>query len=492
MARRLSASVLDDLRDVATVPLYDRERVLPGIVHLGVGAFHRAHQAVLVDDCLNRGDLHWGIVAASLRSGDTKAALEPQDSLYTLALRDGAGERLRIIGAILRTLVAPEEPAELLAALTDAHVRIVTLTVTEKGYTTNLATGALVRDHPDIVHDLANPSSPRSVLGYLSRALLLRRKAGVAAFTLLSCDNLPSNGKTLHRALTEFATLVDVDLGRYIAEEVDCPSSMVDRIVPATTGDDKARISASLGVDDAWPVVAEPFFQWVIEDNFALGRPLWEQSGVEFVRDVAPFEHMKVRLLNGAHTAIAAIGQVAGFETVSETIAAPPVRNFLNHYWRQVAPTLDGMVDAAGYSDRLLKRFANPALNHRTAQIAGDASQKVPQRVLAPLAELIADKQDHHALVFAVAAWIRSCADKSESGASLPRNDPAFQAWKGKPAEDADSAATVAAFLDFSVVFDPAWASDRALVGDLTQALQNIRQYGILAALDRAFGERTD
>jgi fructuronate reductase len=263
---------------------------------------------------------------------------------------------------------------------------------------------------------------------------------------------------------------------------------MVDRIVPATTAEDKARISNILGVKDAWPVVAEPFFQWVVEDKFPLGRPQWQHSGVEFVSDVAPFERMKLRLLNGAHTAIAAIGQVAGFETVSETIAAPAVRSFLRHYWRQVALTLDGTVDPARYSERLMKRFANPALNHRTAQIASDASQKVPQRVLASLAELITDKKEHDALVYAVAAWIRSCADKNESGASLLRNDPAFHAWNGRPA-DADAAATVTAFLDFSVVFGRNRKSDPALVRELTTALQNIRQYGILAALDRAFGQ---
>ncbi|NTJ65912.1 mannitol dehydrogenase family protein [Agrobacterium rhizogenes] len=489
MSERLSSATLSKLPANVALPKYDRTTVTPGIVHLGVGAFHRAHQAVFTHDCLNAGETEWGIIAASLRSGDTQQALQPQDNLYCLSLRDGEGEQLRIIGALVKTIVAPEDPAALLHALTDPAIRIVTLTVTEKGYTANLAERTLLRDHADVVHDLANPARPRSVLGFLAEAISRRRDVGVAPFTLLSCDNLPSNGRTLLRVLTEFASLRSPDLGAFIASNVSSPSSMVDRIVPATTDEDRARIAAELGVEDAWPVMAEPFFQWVIEDRFATGRPQWQHSGVEFVEDVVPFEHMKLRMLNGSHTAIAAIGQIAGLETVSKAFGHPTVRNFIQRYWAQVSPTLDPAVDGKSYSDRLTSRFDNPSLRHRTLQIASDASQKVPQRILEPLRELIAAHRPHEALVYAVAAWIRSCADTNETGQPLTVNDAAFQTWSAKPDQTrTEVAAVIRQFLEFYTVFDPSWKENEHFIRALTAALQNIREHGIIAALDAKFG----
>ena len=235
MNQRLSLSVLGGLPDAVAVPAYVRAKVTPGIVHLGVGAFHRAHQAVFIDDCLGRGEVGWGIVAASLRSAETRDAMAPQDNLYTFCLRDGSKETLRIIGSILETIVAPENPNRLIDMLGDSRVRIVTLTVTEKGYLANLAAGTLLRDHPDIAHDLAQPSSPRSIYGFLVEAVRRRRNAGAVPLTLLSCDNLPSNGRMLRKLLVEFANLTDVELGAYIEDHVSCPCVMVDRIVPATS-----------------------------------------------------------------------------------------------------------------------------------------------------------------------------------------------------------------------------------------------------------------
>jgi fructuronate reductase len=259
---------------------------------------------------------------------------------------------------------------------------------------------------------------------------------------------------------------------------------MVDRIVPATTDMDRQSISQTLGVGDAWPVVAEPFFQWVIEDRFPLGRPHWERSGAEFVSEVAPFENMKLRLLNGAHSAIAAIGRIAGFDTVASAMSDPQIRGFVQTYWREAIPTLPAGVDGEGYVKRLVARFDNSALRHLTAQIASDASQKIPQRILAPLRELRAKGAACPAIVFAIAAWIRSCAGFDETGVPMPLCDPLFEAWSAKPVQAVASVdQTVRAFLSFASVFDDALAADVWFVTCLRESLADIRCLGVRDAI---------
>ena len=482
---RLNNTTLQALGPGIAQPEYDRAAVTPGIVHLGIGAFYRAHGAVAVDDCLADREAGWGIVSASLRSPATRDALAPQDGLYTLAIRDSDGERLRVIGSIKDVIVAPEAPEVLLGAMTDPRVKIVSMTVTEKGYAVDLGTGGLRGDHPDILHDLVAPDRPRSMLGFVAEALSRRRRAGVAPFTVLSCDNLPKNGRTLHRVLTEFAAARDRDLGRFVADEVACPSSMVDRIVPATTDGDRAAISAALGVEDAWPVLGEPFLQWVIEDRFPTGRPTLERGGAEFVADVEPFEHMKLRLLNGAHSTIAAIGRLAGYPTVAETIGDGTVRRFIDGYWDEVIPTLAiGAAEARAYTGRLLERFDNIALQHKTAQIASDASQKIPQRILAALRDRLAAGAPADALVLAVAAWIRSCGGTDDHGGALPLNDPTFQAWNGAPDQrSASSAEVIDAFLGLSSVFGPDLPANASFRAALQYAYDTIRRRGVIGAI---------
>ncbi|TPN17881.1 mannitol dehydrogenase family protein [Mesorhizobium sp. B2-3-3] len=425
---RLSGKTVQALPTAVATPSYDRARVVTGIVHLGVGAFHRAHQAAYVDDCLAAGETDWGITGVSLRSSDTRDALGPQDGLYTLAIRGSGEEQLRVIGSIGSILVAPEYPDAVLAALADPHTRIVTLTITEKAYL-RAAGGGLDTTHPDIVHDLANPREPRTAHGFLSEALACRLAAGIPPFTVLCCDNLPANGATLHRLLTEFATLRDAALGStgdaglfsHIADEVAFPSSMVDRIVPATTDADRARISGELGVEDAWPVMTEPFRQWVVEDRFPAGRPAWEKFGVTMVDDVRPFEDMKLRLLNGAHSAIAYLGLLSGHATVDRAFADPAIRSFVDALWAEAIPTLptDAGLDTSAYTAELAERFSNTALAHRTAQIANDGSQKLPQRIVASAIERLqaGAAPDHLALV--IAAWIAACEAR---GKTLPDN----------------------------------------------------------------------
>ncbi|MDX8441248.1 mannitol dehydrogenase family protein [Mesorhizobium australafricanum] len=471
MSGRLSNATVTNLPDEVSAPRYDRGAVTPGIVHLGVGAFHRAHQAAYVDACLTDGETDWGIVGVSPRSPDTRDALAPQDGLYTLAIRDSAGEQLEVVGSILSLLVAPEDPGAVLAALTDPRIRIVTLTITEKAYL-RAADGTLDSAHPDIAHDLANPASPKTAHGFLAEALARRRAAGTPPFTVLCCDNLPANGATLHRLLIEFAKLRDQRLIRkddgglacrgdaahanagdpplagYVADDVAFPSSMVDRIVPATTDADRARVAQQLGIEDAWPVMTEPFRQWVIEDRFPAGRPAWEKFGVTMVEDVRPFEDMKLRLLNGAHSGIAYLGLLSGHATVDRAFADPSIRQFVDRLWAEAIPTLpqDAGLDTSAYAAELAARFSNTALAHRTAQIANDGSQKLPQRIIASaLARIEAGLLPEH-LSLVVTAWIAACAAR---GRTLPEGhftdplDAALNDLFGRNLPTAEMAAAV-------------------------------------------------
>ncbi len=347
----------------------------------------------------------------------------PQDGLYTLAVR-GDGERLAVIGAIKRILVAPERPSALIAALADKAVAIVTLTVTEKAYCHDPATGTLDEAHPDIQHDLAHPEAPRSALGLLAAGLLRRRAEGVAPFTVLCCDNLPANGRTVHGLLAQFAGLRDPAFGAFVAAEVACPNTMVDRIVPATTEADRTQVAASLGMEDAWPVITEPFTQWVVEDRFPLGRPDWERAGVTMVRDVAPFEAMKLRMLNASHSALAYLGYLAGAETVADAMASPYMAAFAGRVMDEAAVTLPAGLDTESYKQSLLARFRNKSLRHRTWQIAMDGTQKLPQRILATLEARLGMGLPIETQALVIAGWMRFVTGLDEAGRPIEVRDP--------------------------------------------------------------------
>jgi fructuronate reductase len=345
-------------------------------------------------------------------------------------VRSGEGERLRVIGSVRRLLVAPADPGALLQAMTDPRVRIVSLTVTEKGYCHDPATGTLREDHPDIRADLAHPLQPRTAPGYIVEALRRRRADRSPPFTVLCCDNLPANGRTVARVIARFATLVDPDLGRFVENEVAFPSTMVDRIVPATTDSDRQAIAARLSVHDAWPVMTEPFSQWVIEDRFSAGRPRLEDAGAELVTDVAPYELMKLRLLNGSHSTLAYLGYLAGYETVSDVMADPAfarlVRGLMDEEVTPTLPVPPG-ADLEGYKRSLLERFANPALRHRTWQIAMDGSQKLPQRFLGTIRDRLDAGAPIPRLALGVAAWMRYVTGVDERGQPIDVRDPLSQ-----------------------------------------------------------------
>ncbi|WP_448188643.1 mannitol dehydrogenase family protein [Azospirillum sp. sgz301742] len=479
---RLHPAHLGSLPADVARPGYDRGALTTGIVHLGIGAFHRAHQAVYTDDALNRAFGPWGICGVSLRSPDTRDALAPQGGLYSVAVRGADAERLRVIGSVTEVLVAPEDRQAVLERLTRPAVRVVTLTVTEKGYCHDPATGALNEEQTGIRHDLANPHEPQTAPGFLVEALERRRRAGVAPFTVLSCDNLPSNGDTLAGILRRFATLRDPDLGRWVADAVACPNSMVDRIVPATTDDDRAAVARRLGCEDAWPVMTEPFTQWVIEDRFPTGRPAWELEGAELVADVHPYEFMKLRLLNGSHSILAYLGYLAGYQTVSEAIADPAYARLIRGLMDvEVTPTLTVPpgADLERYKAALLERFANPALKHRTWQIAMDGSQKLPQRLLGTIRDRLAAGAPIDRLALGVAAWMRYVTGRDERGQPIDVRDPLAARLAEIAARAGSDAGTLAAaFLSVRDIFGDDLPQNAAFHGAVTDALARLLSQG--------------
>lgn len=481
MTKRLNDTVLKDLPAAVRRPDYDRSRLETGIVHLGVGAFHRAHQAVYTDDVLAR-DPAWGIVAASLRSPDTFDALNPQNGLYTVSVRSQEGEALRVIGAITRIIVAPEAIDDLLAVMAHPRTRIVSLTVTEKGYCHDPATGALNEKHPDIVHDLANSHRPRSAPGFIVEALRRRQAAGIPPFTILTCDNLPSNGRTVKRVLARYAELVDPDLGAFVANEVACPATMVDRIVPATSDEDRSRIGRMLGVADAWPVITEPFRQWVIEDHFPQGRPAWEEAGAEFVADVEPYEQMKLRLLNGSHSTLAYLGYLAGYETIADTMADSAFARLVQGLMdEEITPTLHMPpgADLGSYKRALIERFRNPALRHRTWQIAMDGSQKLPQRLLGTVRDRLRDGAPFGRLALAIAAWMRYVTGLDEKGARIDVRDPMAARLHMLAQRAGTSPERLSSeFLSVKEVFGEDLPADPRFTGAVTDALAQLLAKG--------------
>ncbi len=483
---RLSSATLAALPADVIRPRYDRAAVTCGVVHLGIGAFHRAHQAVVFDDALNAGDLRWGIIAASLRSPQVREQMAPQDGLYTMLVRDGAADQARIIGAVHDVIVAPDDPQALLAALASPDTHIVTLTITEKGYKLDPATGALIEEDPQLAADLGSLESPQTAPGYLVAALALRRAAGLSPFTAISCDNLPHNGTRLREAVLALARRHDATLADWIAAEGAFPETMVDRIVPATTPDDIIALADRLGVEDRAMVKTEPFLQWVIEDKFCGPRPDFG-AGVQVTAAVAPWEEAKLRLLNGAHSGIAYLGGLAAIEHVHDVLALPEARAFVEALWDEAETTLSPPpeLDVAAYRRDLMARFDNPTLRHRTRQIAMDGSQKLPQRLIAPIGARLERGQGIDALSLAVAAWIRWQAGQDDKGDAHQVDDPLADSLAACLASTSSAADRVAAILAFDAIVPPALADSEQLRAALVHWLAILEEEGARAALAR-------
>ncbi len=458
-----------------------------GIVHLGIGNFHRAHEAVFTEEAMLKAGGDWSICGVTLQGDVSKRdVLMAQDGLYSIVERGPAGVKTTVVRALHEVLALPDDRPRLFALLTNAKVRIVSLTVTEKGYCRDAKTGEVDTHLPGIAHDLTQPDAPSTVPGIITDALRARRDAGIAPFTVLSCDNLAHNGAALRKVVTSYARMIDDELGIWIDKHVAFPSTMVDRIVPATTDADREAAHLALHMRDAVPVPCEPFRQWVVEDHFPTGRPAWDRVGAELVEDVTPFELAKLRMLNGAHSTLAYLSMLAGFETIDEAVRHPPLRTLVHGMLtHEVIPTLSvpTSFDLFAYRDALLDRFANPALKHRCAQIAMDGSQKLPQRLLAPIAQRLSQQKSIDRLALAVAAWMRFLQGQSDNGAAYAVNDPlSASLCTGAQRADADPNALVDTLLDCRDIFPRELANNEAFRAAIVSAVVAL-QSGTLAAI---------
>lgn len=391
-----------------------------------MGAFHRAHQAVYTDDALAHAGGDWRIAGVSLRGTAVADALNPQDGLYTLLTQGPDGNRARVIGSVARVIAASRDRAAVVDALADPAIRIVSLTVTEKAYGIDRATGGVDLTHDAIAADLAKPQQPSGAIAVLVEGLRRRRAAQLQPFTVLCCDNLPNNGAILRGGTIDFARRVDPELGDWIDGNVEFPSTMVDRITPAATPELLREVAGMIGADDAAPVATEDFTQWVIEDRFSQGRPDWQAGGALFVGDVTPYEDMKLRMLNGAHSLIAYAGYRAGCTYVRDAMVVPSLRRLVERHMAAAATTLDPTpgADLDGYAHDLVVRFTNPAIAHETYQIAMDGTEKLPQRILAPALIAVRRGDDITPYAFAVAAWMHYCQGRDDTGTPYELRDP--------------------------------------------------------------------
>lgn len=484
---KLKLSALGQLGPDVAVPRYDPRTLTTGIVHFGVGGFHRAHQAMYIDRLLNAGGhTDWGICGVGVLPGDVRMrdVLRAQEGLYTLVTRSPGGEtETRVIGAIHEFLFAPDEPEQVIEKLANPATRIVSLTVTEGGYSLNNATGEFDPSGADIVHDLQPDAVPRSVFGLITEGLRRRRERGIPPFTVVSCDNIQGNGHVTQGVLSAFAGLKDADLGAWIAREVAFPNSMVDRITPMTTDGDREALAAQSGIEDGWPVVAESFTQWVLEDHFTLGRPPLETVGVDVVRDVEPYELMKLRLLNASHQALGYLGLLAGHTYVHEVCRLPIFVDFLLGYMaHEAVPTLRPVpgMDLDAYQHGLIERFASPAIQDTLARLIFDGSERIPKFLLPVVREQLArDGEISHAALV-VASWA-AYLEAVDGGAPVP------------PLQDQRAAALLAAvrretaqsgaFLDLGELFGDLGQHPRFRAAYLA-ARESLRQHGPIGALE--------
>ncbi|MCX2866451.1 mannitol dehydrogenase family protein [Kluyvera cryocrescens] len=441
----------------ATLPTYDRSKLVSRIVHLGFGAFHRAHQAVYADILAAEHGSDWGYTEVNLIGGEQQIAdLNHQDNLYTVAEMSADAWTARVVGVVKEALHAQVDGLEtVLAKMCEPQVAIVSLTITEKGYCHSPATGQLMLDHPFIAADLQNPHQPKSAPGVVVEALARRKAAGLPAFSVMSCDNMPENGHVMRNVVCAYARAVDASLADWIESHVTFPSTMVDRIVPAVTPETLDKIEQLTGVRDPAGVACEPFRQWVIEDNFVAGRPAWEKAGAELVSDVIPFEEMKLRMLNGSHSFLAYLGYLAGYQHINDCMGDENYRRAAHDLMlKEQAPTLKVQnVDLARYADLLIARYTNPALRHRTWQIAMDGSQKLPQRMLDSVRWHLADNSNFTLLALGVAGWMRYVGGVDEQGNAIEVCDPLLPVIQAAVAQSEEGESRVKALLAIEAIF---------------------------------------
>jgi fructuronate reductase len=475
----------------AARPLVDPRDLTVGIVHLGLGAFHRAHQAVYTERAMSAsGTTQWGICGASLRSRTVLDELEPQDGLYTVVER-GPSTAFRVLAPIRETLFAAQQQDQLIARIAAPSTHVVTVTVTEKGYRRDPGTSRLDLTDDDVQAD-ANGRPTVTVVGHLVRGLQARHRSDAGPLTVVSCDNLTNNGATLRGLVDDFCSLLprteQSALRAWIEDFVTFPATVVDRIVPATTQADRTDVARYIGLDDEGAVVAEPFSQWVLEDNFAATRPDWETAGARFTSDVSPYEALKLRLLNGSHSALAYLGLLAGCVYVAEFIEVDGVSTFVRALMAEAAATVSAprSVDVEDYEQQLVRRFANPGMRHRLAQIAIDGSQKLPLRLVATVRDARAIGAEPTVSVLGIAAWMRYVtARRDDAGRQLPLDDPLAPRIGDVVGDAADPTTIVERLLSLTEIFGDL-GDDVTLRGLLAAALAELTRAGALAALRNA------
>ncbi|MGC4107642.1 MAG: mannitol dehydrogenase family protein [Thermomicrobiales bacterium] len=468
------------------VPEYDRADLRVGIVHFGVGNFHRSHQAMVLDRLMQAGEAwDWAICGVGVLPSDARMrdVLAAQDGLYTLVLKYPDGrEEPRVIGSIAEYLFAPDDPEAVIARLADPAVRIVSLTVTEGGYAVNDATGAFDATLPAIAADLVPDAVPSTVFGLVTAGLARRREAGIPPFTIMSCDNMQGNGHVAQIAFTAFAHLKDPGLGAWIAEHVAFPNAMVDRITPATTDADRAEVAERFGIADAWPVLSESFVQWVLEDRFPLGRPPYEDAGVQVVADVEPYELMKLRLLNASHQAMAYPGILAGYTYVHEVCGQPLYADFLMDYMiEEATPTLLPVpgIDLDAYRKELIVRFASPAVRDTLLRLAFDASERIPKFLLPVVRDRLAAGADIARSALVIAAWAAYLEGVTESGAPITIADQRKDVLQDAVRREADDPL---AFIGLREIFGDL-AADARFVTAYQSARVSLRERGAEGAI---------
>ncbi|HEX5562891.1 MAG TPA: mannitol dehydrogenase family protein [Nocardioidaceae bacterium] len=484
---QLNASTLGSLGSRVAVPTYDRGRVTGGIVHFGVGGFHRAHQAIYVDTLMNAGEaLDWGITGVGLLPGDRRMrdALKGQDCLYTLVVKDPDGTmHPRVIGSVVDYLFAPDDPEAVLAVMSDPATRIVSLTITEGGYLVNQATGEFDAGDPSIQADLAEGAVPTTAFGFVVEALRRRRAAGVEPFTVMSCDNIQGNGEVAHKMIGAFARLKDAELAAWFEQNVSFPNSMVDRITPVTTDEDRAELAEQFGVEDAWPVVCEPFTQWALEDRFPAGRPPYDHAGVQLVPDVTPYELMKLRLLNASHQALCYLGYLAGYRYAHEVCQDELFTGFLLDYMdMEGTPTLEPVpgVDLDAYKHQLIERFANPEIRDTLARLCAESSDRIPKWLVPVIRIQLGHGGPVSRSALVVASWARYAEGVDEEGEPIEIVDRRKEAVMARAAEQRSDPL---AFLRDPDLFGDL-ADDGRFTQEYTAALSSLHEHGARATLE--------
>ena len=473
-------------KEVAT-PAYDRSKIKAGIVHIGIGGFHRAHEAFYTDQVLQHHNVtDWGICGIALLDNDHKIidTLAHQDGLYTLMATESDGTlAARVIGSIIEYIFAPGNPEAALEKMADPDIKIITLTITEGGYNFNEATGEFQIEEPTIQRDLNNPKNPRTVFGYITQALKRRRDRGIAGLTIQSCDNIQKNGDMLKRMLLSYVKEAEPGLIKWIEEQITFPNSMVDRITPVTKPSDIENLKSIYGIEDAWPVVCEPFIQWIIEDNYSNGRPNWESVGVQFVPDVGPYEKMKIRLLNAGHSLLGLFGSLYGCNTVDEAVKIPLFRAFSREFMDyEVTPVLGKFagIKIEDYKDILIQRFGNPNIKDQLSRICMESSAKIPKFLLPTIKEQLERGGPIKRGTMIVAAW---CRDLELAG--TPGHNYEIQDKMGVVLQD-NARVSVSgdplAFLKIETIFSDLVHSKR-FVDTYLPIIDGIRKYGIDKAI---------